>query len=317
MKKNIQTVLIICILTGFLACILKYPKDVLESVSFSISIWKDNLFPSLFPFLIISYLLMNYGISYLFGELTKPFITKILHLPPSCGFTLIASMISGFPSSSKFIKDQLDREEITKEEANYLLSFCHFCSPLFVIGTIGTLLLGDTNLGILILTAHYLGNLVIALLFRPKDKQPQERVNYRKTYQKIKRKIGQSESFAIVLKNAIMNALETLCLLLGIVSIFLIITNLIIKVIPLAPFEKTILSGILEMTQGVKNASLLTTSTLNKSLLMEGIISFGGFSVHTQILSILSENKISYKNFLKMRILHVLFSEGILFLLFL
>ena len=75
-------------------------------------------------------------------------------------------------------------------------------------------------------------------------------------------------------------------------------------------------SGFLEMTQGVKNASLLNTSILNKALCMLGAISFGGLSVHAQILSILEEYPISYLKFLGIRILHVCLSCFLFFILF-
>lgn len=308
MKKNIQTLLIITLLTSCLILFLKESEEVIESVTFSISIWKDNLLPSLFPFLILSFLLMNYGISDLLSQVLKPFVTNILHLPSSCGFTIIASILSGFPSNAKFIKEQLDKKEINIKEAEYLLGFCFSSSPLFVIGTVGSLLLGNRKLGILILFAHYLGNFCIAMFFRPRQIKERENANH-SCFLQIKKKIATSKPFALVLKDAISTALDVLFLLFGIVTVFLIITNLITTIIPLTIEQRTFLSGILEMTQGTKNASMLVTSSFHKSLIMLAIISFGGLSVHTQILSILSEYKISYFHFLIKRICHILFSS--------
>ena len=93
-------------------------------------------------------------------------------------------------------------------------------------------------------------------------------------------------------------------LLLGIVTIFLIISTIIKNIVSLPPILSTIVSGILEMTQGVKLASLMQTSELIKIIIITGIISFGGLSVHMQVLGIISEQKIRYKYFFLARIIH-------------
>ena len=55
-KKKIQVVMILLLLSILVYLILA-PSNVIESVNFSISIWKDNLFPTLFPFFVVSNLL--------------------------------------------------------------------------------------------------------------------------------------------------------------------------------------------------------------------------------------------------------------------
>lgn len=308
MKKNIKTILISSILTLLLILLLKESNTVIESVQFSLSIWVQNLIPSLFPFLIISFFLMNYGISDIFSECIKPFVTNILHLPASCGFTFIASVLSGFPSNAKFIKEQLDKKEISLEDANDLLAFCYFPSPLFVIGTIGIMLLGSKKIGIMMLFSYYLGSIILAYCIRKNKKGNFEKRNFRKCIQKVKQKINHSEEFALVLKEAIASALNTLFLLLGIITIFLILTNLITKVLSITSFEKTALSSILEMTQGVKNISMLAISPFYQAILMLATISFGGCSIHCQIWSMMDQHKISYQKFLFARVLHIIFS---------
>lgn len=67
---------------------------------------------------------------------------------------------------------------------------------------------------------------------------------------------------------------------------------------PLSQLGKTILSGIFEMTQGVKSVSQLAIPTLYKACMMTAILSFGGLSVHMQVISIISETKIKYRYFL-------------------
>ena len=69
------------------------------------------------------------------------------------------------------------------------------------------------------------------------------------------------------------------------------------------------------MTQGLRHASLLNTTTEYKAILICMIISFGGLSVHTQILSIISDTDIKYKPFLLARLIHAVLASIICFIL--
>jgi len=307
--KKLTSILISSILIIFLIYIFTYSKEVMESVTFSISIWKDNLFPSLFPFLIISYFFVSYGISNLFSEILKPLVVNLLHLPANCGYTIILSLFSGFPSSAKFIKDELEKKEIDLDTANYLLKFCHFSSPLFVVGTIGNSLLGSAKLGFLILISHYIGSFIVALIYRNKDhKETDNKINLENALRKTNRQAHTSRTFANVLRNAIKNAFDVLFLLLGIISVFLIITTILTNIIPLTEIQKSLFCGILEMTQGIKYVSLLNLPVIYRMLFMTSFISFGGLSIHTQVLSILSNYKIDYLSYFLSRIIHVIIS---------
>ncbi len=308
MKKNLEILLIITSILSLLFCFFLFPKTVMDSVTFSVSIWKDNLFPSLFPFLIISFLFTNYGISYLVSEILKPITKNLFHLPSSCGFIIVLSILSGFPSNAKFIYDAKKKGEIDDEMVNHLLSFCFYPNPLFVIGTVGTLFLGSAKLGGIIFISHLLASFVIAILNRPKEKKSHENFQLRRTFQQIKKKVNQSPSFAVVLKEACLESLNTMFLLLGIITFFLVFINLILQFIPIDEFSSTLLRGCLEMTQGLKSVSSLKVSLPLRMLLSSSIIAFGGICIHTQIFSILEGCKTSYQKFFLYRILHVLFA---------
>ena len=62
MKQWISfSILIILIL--ICAEILTESKSILDAVSFSLSIWKNNIFPSLFPFFVLSEIMVKYGMT--------------------------------------------------------------------------------------------------------------------------------------------------------------------------------------------------------------------------------------------------------------
>lgn len=319
MKKTINTILILAILIFIAIEILTDSKSVLEAVSFSFNIWKDNVFPSLFPFFVLSELLINYGFIDLIGEIFKPFMNKIFKTKGVGAFALIMSLISGFPSSAKYIRELYKQELINENEATKLLMFTHFSNPLFILGTISLLFLNNKEVGLLILICHYLGNLIIGIIFRnyfpSSDKK--QKVSIKKVINKIsEQRTRNKKSFGEIITNALLNSINTLILILGVVTMFLVITTIIDNNININSFHQSILNGIIEMTQGLKYVSLEPIPLKLKCTISTMIISFGGLSVHMQIISILSDTKIKYFPFLTARILHAVISSLLIFFSF-
>ena len=94
MRKKIVSVLILSILLILCFEILTTSKEILNSVSFSISVWKNNIFPSHFPFFIMSELLIEYGFVEFIGELLKPVMVYLFKANPNTAFIFIMSLIS-------------------------------------------------------------------------------------------------------------------------------------------------------------------------------------------------------------------------------
>ena len=73
MRKWISTIIII-ILIFICFEVLTARETILNSVSFSLTIWKNNIFPSLFPFFVLSEIMIKYGMTEFVGNLLKPFM---------------------------------------------------------------------------------------------------------------------------------------------------------------------------------------------------------------------------------------------------
>ena len=80
-------------------------------------------------------------------------------------------------------------------------------------------------------------------------------------------------------------------------------------------FFTILISGIIEMTIGLKYTSTSTLPYINKVYLSMFFISFGGLSIHAQIFNILNKKRIKYLPFLLSRIIHGIISIIILFII--
>ena len=299
MKKFIMFILIIISIL-----VLINSNIVINSIIYSTKIFNNKIFPSLFPFFILSELLINYGFIEFSSILFKP-LMKLFKINSNCSFIFVMSMISGFPSSAKYTKDLYDKKYINSLEATKVLTFTHFSNPLFIIGFISLIL--NKKIGLYILIIHYLTNIIIGLIFR----------KIIKTEINTNNKINNNyQSFSNVLSNSIINGFKTLFLILGTMIVFLTITNIINEYIGLNPLLKGIFNGALEMTGGINTISNLNISLKLKSTLIGMILSFGGISVHMQIKSIISNTDIKYYPYLVARILHSALTGLIIFNLY-
>lgn len=277
-----------------------------ELVSFSIisslSIWLNTLVPSMFPMFILSDILINYNFTYYIPKKIISFFSKLFNVSPSLILVLFLSIISGFPSNARNIKLAYDKKMLSKNEAEHLLLFNHFANPLFVIGTIGTFFLNNNLYGIIILISHIFSNFIIGIIFRKKCNNTS---TYSTTYE------SNCQSFGSVLSSSIKKSIDSLFMVAGTVTLFLILSTLITNIFSFNNVFSFLIQAILEMTMGLSSLANLNISDIYKVVLSSMIISFGGLSVHLQVISMLDNTDIKYSNYFKGRI-YQMFISGII-----
>lgn len=277
--------------------------EVKTSILMSFELWKNNLFPYLFPFFIISDLLINLNFINIINKYFEKFMYKIFKINSASSFVFFMSIISGIPSNSKYISSLIKNNQMDEYEAQKVLLFSHFCNPLFILGFIASLL-NNRKIALLILFSHYTTNIIIALLFRNFHINKLTKGNFKRT----------TNNFLKTISSSILNSINTLLLILGVITFFSCITTLINLNIS-SPIIKSIICGIFEITQGINQINLLNISLKLKATLITFIISFGGLSSHMQVMSILEDTHISYRPYLYSRILHAFISSIIVYLL--
>ena len=315
MKKNIYSIIIIFILFLLLVSTLFFSNEIINSVLLGIKIWKENVFTTLFPYFIISDLLINYGFIELLSFLIEKIVFKLFFLPGNASFIIVISMLSGCPSNAKYIKETLDSNNINNNQAQFLLSFTHFPNPLFILGFVGNNIFNNKKIGIIILISIILGNFIIGVFTKKKENYVIKKTSLNDTLQNIYLKT-KSNNFVALLSNSIIKNINILLLLLGIIIIFYILTTILFSISNLNFFQKTIISGFLEMTQGIKIVKTLEVPIILKIILVTSFLSFGGLSIHMQVMSILSRNNIKYRYYLLSRIAHIFISNIIVCFLY-
>ena len=308
MKKKLYSFTIIITLLITIINIFLNSNTLNQTITFSSNLFLKNIMPSLFPMFIISSILVEIDIPKVLGNIFKKPMNILFKTKGEGAFIFFMSMITGFPSSAKYINDLLNKKQINTKDAQKILMFSFFSNPLFIINTVGIMFLKSQKIGIMLLISHILGNIIIGIIFKNYNQTkniPNTKINNLKY---LNTKINNTNLFKVLI-TSIKTSIETLINIFGIITFFLIIINILFKTKNIITIP---LIGILEMTSGLKYLSLSNIDYNIKVLLSMFLISFGGFSVHFQIMSILHKKKVKYLPFLISRIIHGIISVLIL-----
>lgn len=305
--KNKLTNFIIIILT-IIILYLTFTKKILvkTSIIYSLNIWYQNLIPVLFPFFIISDILINYNITTYIPLFLKKICQQLFNITDNMLTILTLSLISGFPSNARNTRLMYDQHEITLSEANHILIFSHFANPLFITTTIAIFFFNNKQFAPIILISHYLSNFILGLSF----KQSFHHQHTNKTSTKIL-----TNDFGTILITSIKKSIDTILTICGIMTIFLLLSSLIIDTIHLNNYNTTILKGFFEITIGIESLAKLPSTNTSKLIITSAFLAFGGLSVHLQVKSQLTNSDISYHYFLIGRLYQTLISIIITYLL--
>ena len=305
--------LLCLILFLFLTIELIVSSDlIMVTIKEAIYLWFYKVVPALLPFFLFSNFLMNYGFIEITSEFAKP-IMSFFKLNENAAFILMMSMLTGSPGNAFYIKEALKKGKLNEKEATKILMISQFASPLFILGTV-RILLNDFKLSILILIITYITNFILAFLFQ-NFYASKESSSF--SFFTLKRNFYQKEtqSFGKTLSSSIKKTFDTLITILGSICFFYMITAIIQHNHLLPTSIMPYFSGILEMTQGINQVSLLNCSNHIKVFWITVFLSFGGFSIHSQILSLICDTKIKYFPYLVARILHAMIAGSIILIL--
>ena len=151
-KRNIITIIFLLFTIGLVI----FSKGNLSAAKSGLSLWATAVVPSLFPFFIATELLGYTNLIPKLGKIFEKIMKPIFNVPGEGSYAFIMGLISGYPVGAKIVSNFRQEGICTKEEAERLVSFTNNSGPLFIIGTVGCMLFGDTRTGVLLLLTHIL-----------------------------------------------------------------------------------------------------------------------------------------------------------------
>ncbi|MGL4847937.1 MAG: sporulation integral membrane protein YlbJ [Clostridium sp.] len=254
----------------------------------------NSIIPSIFSFSVICNLLISYdGIS-IYAKLLGPLICKPLRLSLNCSFILISSFLCGYPLGAKYATEAYNSNSISKEEYFRVLNLASNASPIFIIGVLGSSMLGNIQLGYILLLSSFLSILFLSFFIKPsKTDYPKAFIYTNHTPPK----------FGFALQSAIENGIKTTLNVCGYVVLFSLVlsilknltlfSSLFFTLEELLSLPKNLLYGIFlgsfEITNGCNLISSINLSIHLKLSILSFFICFGGMSIFCQTASFFNE----------------------------
>lgn len=321
-KKNGLAILF-CIFT---ICLVLFSKTNLIAAKNGLILWATAVVPSLFPFFVATQMLSYTNIVTYLGKLLTPIMRPLFNIPGEGAFAFIMGLISGYPVGAKIVSDFMEKGICNKEEAERMLAFTNNSGPLFIIGTVGITLFGNTSIGILLLITHILACISVGIILKFTAKPHQAKAKNYYTNNKLSsihfnessQTSNSNPSFSSlgeILGNSIKSATSTILLIGGFVIMFSVVISILNQSHALdgicnilspffsaigvsSDFIKAILSGIVELTNGVNLVVGIPTKNISISIVICAfLLGFGGLSVLLQVFSIVGKNGISIKKY--------------------
>ena len=102
---------------------LLFPSEVFEGAKSGLLLWFLTVLPTLFPFLLISRLLLDSCACSLLNKLLAPVISRLFGISAQGSFAFIVGFLCGYPMGAKITADLFHARQISKQK---LLIYCHF-----------------------------------------------------------------------------------------------------------------------------------------------------------------------------------------------
>lgn len=323
---------------------LLFPQEGITSALRGIAIWWDILFPALFPFFVVSELLIGFGIVHCIGTLFDPMMRPLFRVPGIGGFIMAMGFASGYPVGARLTSQLWEKKLITRFEGERLVAFTTSSDPIFLIGAVCIGFFHNPGLAGILALSHYGASVLVGFIMRyhgtlePNHIQSSKKPNsssilLRSFHAMHQARIEDGRTLGELLQQAIQSSLRLtfvvgglvvffavvieLLTLSGIMNVLYILVESVLHALKIpTQLSASVVNGLFEVTLGAKSAGSAGDQVplLYKVAIASFVLSWAGLSVHAQIISLVQHTGMRYGPFIFARFLHGVLSAVLVFL---
>ncbi|MGE4276887.1 MAG: nucleoside recognition domain-containing protein [Lawsonibacter sp.] len=290
-----------------------WPRQAMEAMRDGLALCGNVIIPSLFPFFVLSSMVVDLGMSRYLGKLLEPIMAPLFRVNGSCATALALGFVGGYPVGARTAISLYQSGQCSRTEAERMLAFCNNCGPAFILGVVGAGVFSSGAIGLLLYLGHISASLLIGLLFRFYKPGEGPRSKWKAGAQ------FQTASLPVAFTRSVTGAFQST---LNICA-FILFFTVAIRILTISGFLTTLasllscllaplglseiwaerlLTGILEVSSGV---SSLTDGALSGRLSMAAfMLGWAGVSVHCQVMAFLGDSGLSLRTYVVGKLLH-------------
>ena len=280
-----------------------------QGIRRGLSICAGILIPSLFPFMALSGMFAALGADRLLARPVSPLLAPLLGIPPALCGTVLMSFVGGYPVGARLVSQLWREGRIGRDTACRMMIFSFAGAPSFVIGAVGTGVLGGPLQGLTVYLAQIAAALLLGLLW------PRERGA---SAGRAQVSPPAPRTFSQALVEGVSGAASAMISICAFACLFAALTSMLEGWGVFAALERlaqalsggklpastsqAALSGLLEVTCGVQGAAALPYPA--RFWLVSFLVGFGSLSVLFQAAACFGGLPFSFGRFAAARLLH-------------
>ena len=286
--------LIGCFCAFCLALILKNSDAAVEYVTRGLLLCAKVVIPSLFPFMVLSELIVSGGTV---NQIPKPLLAplrRLLGLPDAGVCAVLLGLLCGFPIGAKCVLSAYQKGFLSKDEAERALTCSSGPSSAFLIGAVGVSLWDNRRFGVALYLTVLAVSLLTGMLANGLQKKSLPSVAMPSPQWTTEESpMGRAAQFC----NAVKSSLSGILLVCAYVVFFSALSGtfqLVLNEQSIPSGISAFLSCVLEISGGVGQASALGNAHIG-AYLCAFAAGWSGISVHCQMLAVCENSALSLR----------------------
>ena len=293
--------------------LMLYPQDSMSAAREGLMLCYNVIIPSLFPFFVLSALVVDLGLAGYIGRALEGFMRPLFNVPGACASAFVLGFVGGYPVGARTALSLYQKGMCTKTEAERLLSFCNNSGPAFILGVVGAGVFASSRVGVLLYLAHAAASICVGLFFR----------FYRRGKKGREARVSpkfEAERFTTAFTGAVKNSFLSTLNICAFVVFFTVVIRLLflsgalpalarllgVLLSPLGftqEWAERLLTGAIELSSGVW--TLAGAGGMAGRMSMAAfMLGWAGLSVHCQVLSFLGGSGLSVRTYIAGKFLH-------------
>ncbi len=275
--------------------ILSAPAAACSHAALALQLWFERMIPSLFPFMILSGLIVRLHLDSTLSIPVYPIVGRLYRINRNMCTAMLLGFLFGFPLGAKTVAEQYRFGRLSKPQAQYLLTFCNNIGPVYLL-SFALPLLGLSGGKSVFLLLYFGIPLLYGLVLR-------YTVYHGETFSENQsekarpfplRAASQSPdapAFIPALDDAVTSACGAIAKLGG-YMVFFMVCNTLPEKISLSARLRSFFAILLEITSGLS----LSKDILPLPFLLT-MLTFGGFSCFAQSYTCIRETDLSFSDY--------------------
>ena len=287
-------------LSGVLVLFLAEAGFVRAAAAEALSLCARSVIPALFPFLVVSSLLLSLGLGELLSPMLAGLMEPLFRVDGVGSSALLLGLVGGYPIGAKTAADLYRGGRLSRPEAERLLAFCNNSNPVFLISVLGVGVFGSVRAGVWLWLIHLLSALLTGLLFRNHGGPARRQAGGTAAFQAV----SLSAAFVAAVRES----------LSGMLSVCAFVTFFYVLARPLASLGGWLGPVLVGLTELFSLTPLLRPDRFG-FILASAMAGWGGLSVLCQTAAVLEGSGLSVRPAMLGKLLHGLFSAALAALL--